>query len=211
MSHRATEGRRQLSGAYLPSATLSRAADVIGSIAVPAAFAYNLIVPQLQSARRQSVARRCAAYAFDSRRRRCRRDPVSRTRQGASAALRPSPFPREMSVRSRDRAVPSPRGGSAGSRWPLTSLNGRFRDECLNEHVFRGLPMARRTLAARLQCLPAAHQPLRSGPERVCSPVSTGPQPERLLVISEGKQGAGSMMKVSGVGTSSGCDSQTNR
>jgi hypothetical protein len=124
MSHRATEGRRQLSGAYLQSATLSRAADVIGSIAVPAAFAYNLIVPQLQSARRQSVARRCAADAFDWRRRRCRRDPVSRTRQGASAALRPSPYPQEMSVRSGDRAVPSPRGGSAGSRWPLTSLNG---------------------------------------------------------------------------------------
>lgn len=28
------------------------------------------------------------------------------------------------------------------------SLNGRFRDECLNEHVFRGLPMARRIIEA---------------------------------------------------------------
>ena len=25
----------------------------------------------------------------------------------------------------------------------VEGFNGRFRDECLNEHVFRGLPMAR--------------------------------------------------------------------
>jgi putative transposase len=30
----------------------------------------------------------------------------------------------------------------------VESLNGRFRDECLNEHVFRGLPMARRIVEA---------------------------------------------------------------
>ena len=30
----------------------------------------------------------------------------------------------------------------------VESLNGRFRDECLNEHVFRGLPMARRIIKA---------------------------------------------------------------
>jgi len=30
----------------------------------------------------------------------------------------------------------------------VESLNGRFRDECLNEHVFRGLPMARRIIQA---------------------------------------------------------------
>jgi len=30
----------------------------------------------------------------------------------------------------------------------IESLNGRFRDECLNEHVFRGLPMARRIIRA---------------------------------------------------------------
>ncbi|WP_191059400.1 integrase core domain-containing protein, partial [Geminicoccus harenae] len=28
----------------------------------------------------------------------------------------------------------------------VESLNGRFRDECLNEHVFRGLLMARRII-----------------------------------------------------------------
>jgi putative transposase len=30
----------------------------------------------------------------------------------------------------------------------VESLNGRFRDECLNEHVFRGLPMARQIIEA---------------------------------------------------------------
>lgn len=30
----------------------------------------------------------------------------------------------------------------------VESLNGRFRDECLNEHVFRSLPMARRIIEA---------------------------------------------------------------
>ena len=28
----------------------------------------------------------------------------------------------------------------------VEGFNGRFRDECLNEHVFRGLPMARRII-----------------------------------------------------------------
>ena len=30
----------------------------------------------------------------------------------------------------------------------LKNLNGYFRDECLNEHVFRGLPTARRIIEA---------------------------------------------------------------
>ena len=30
----------------------------------------------------------------------------------------------------------------------VESFNGRFRDECLNEHMFRGLPMARRIIEA---------------------------------------------------------------
>jgi putative transposase len=30
----------------------------------------------------------------------------------------------------------------------VQSFNGRFRDECVNEHVFRGLPMARRIIEA---------------------------------------------------------------
>jgi len=30
----------------------------------------------------------------------------------------------------------------------IESPNGRFRDECLNEHLFRGLPMARRIIEA---------------------------------------------------------------
>ena len=30
----------------------------------------------------------------------------------------------------------------------VESLNGHFRDECLNEHVFHGLPMARQVIEA---------------------------------------------------------------
>jgi hypothetical protein len=47
-------------------------------------------------------------------------------------------------------------------------------------------------MAPRLQCLPPAYQPRRAGPERVCSPVPTGPQPEPILAMSEGNKGAGS-------------------
>lgn len=53
----------------------------------------------------------------------------------------------------------------------VESLNGHFRDECLNEHVFRGLPMVRRIVEAwradRLQPPPAAFEPRRPHPERV--------------------------------------------
>jgi putative transposase len=42
----------------------------------------------------------------------------------------------------------------------VESLNGRFRDECLNEHVFRGLPTARRIIEAwRLDYNPASQHP----------------------------------------------------
>jgi len=42
----------------------------------------------------------------------------------------------------------------------VESLNGRFRDECLNEHVFYGLPRARRIIEAlRLDYNPASSHP----------------------------------------------------
>jgi len=48
----------------------------------------------------------------------------------------------------------------------VESLNGRFRDECLNEHVFRGLPMARRIIEAwRLDYNPASLHPSLYGIE----------------------------------------------
>ena len=79
----------------------------------------------------------------------------------------------------------------------VESLNGRFRDECLNEHVFQGLladgTPDHRGLADRLQCLPTSYQSRRVHSERVCNPISTGPQPQRILVISEGINGAGSI------------------
>jgi putative transposase len=42
----------------------------------------------------------------------------------------------------------------------VESLNGRFRDECLNEHVFHGWPMARRIVEAwRLDYNAASQHP----------------------------------------------------
>ena len=40
------------------------------------------------------------------------------------------------------------RAGKADPDAFIESLNGRFRDECLNVHVFHGLPMARRVIEA---------------------------------------------------------------
>jgi putative transposase len=75
----------------------------------------------------------------------------------------------------------------------VESVNGRFHDECLDEHVFRGLPMARRIAEAwRLDysaCRP--HTSLGDLAQTSLQPVSTGPQPERILVISEAVKGQG--------------------
>jgi hypothetical protein len=75
----------------------------------------------------------------------------------------------------------------------VESLNGRFRDECLNEHLFRGLPAARRIIEAmedRLQRPPPAHEPWRPYPKRVCNPVSKGSHREQSPVMNGGKLGA---------------------
>jgi len=72
----------------------------------------------------------------------------------------------------------------------VESLNGRFRDECLNEHMFRK-PAERspadRGMANGLQRPPVAYEPWRPHPERVCNPVQNGPQREQSPVMSGGK------------------------
>jgi hypothetical protein len=77
----------------------------------------------------------------------------------------------------------------------VQSLNGRFRDECLDEHVFRDLPMARRIIEAWHLDYTAWHPIPASAAchERVCSTVPNRPQSERILVMSEGfrRQGHG--------------------
>ncbi len=74
---------------------------------------------------------------------------------------------------------PFRRAAGAGPLWrrrrSVTQFRGTFqRDGGIFSPGFR---------------LPAAHLPRRSGPERVCSPVPAGPQPERVLVMSEGNKG----------------------
>ena len=42
----------------------------------------------------------------------------------------------------------------------VESLNGRFRDECLNEHLFRSLPAARQIIEEwRIDYNPASYRP----------------------------------------------------
>jgi transposase InsO family protein len=74
----------------------------------------------------------------------------------------------------------------------VESLNGRFRDECLNKHMFRNLPRAPadRGMEDGLQRPPAAHEPWRSHPKRVCNPDPQGPKRAQSPVMNEGKQGA---------------------
>ena len=66
----------------------------------------------------------------------------------------------------------------------VESLIGRFRDECLNEHVFHGLPMARRIIEAwRSITMPAGRTPasavwprrrLQPGPNRTTTGTDSG-------------------------------------
>jgi len=61
----------------------------------------------------------------------------------------------------------------------VESLNGRFRDECLNEHLFRGLQAARVIIEEWRSDYNARrpHTSLwRPHPKRVCNPVPGGPQ-----------------------------------
>jgi putative transposase len=75
------------------------------------------------------------------------------------------------------------------------SLNGRFRDECLNEHLFRGMAAARRIIEEwRIDYNERRpHEPARPYTERVCSPVQIGPQGEQSPVMNEGRSGATSV------------------
>lgn len=63
----------------------------------------------------------------------------------------------------------------------VESFNGRLRDECLNEHLFRSYrcPPGHRRMEDRLQSEPAPYEPRRAHPERICNPVRNGPQREQ--------------------------------
>ncbi|AIQ92961.1 Putative transposase [Methylobacterium oryzae CBMB20] len=80
----------------------------------------------------------------------------------------------------------------------VETLNGRLRDECLNEQLFRSLPAAR-TMAEvwRADCNTCRPHTSFGGlnPERICNPVRARPEPERAPVMNEGKQGARSPIR----------------
>ncbi len=85
----------------------------------------------------------------------------------------------------------------------VKTLNGRLRDECLNEHLFRSLPAARTIIEAwRVDyntCRP--HTSLGGlTPNAFANPVQAGPEPERPLVMNGGKQGQGQLRSARGVG-----------
>ncbi len=55
----------------------------------------------------------------------------------------------------------------------VESFNGRFRDECLNEHLFRSLRCStpdHRGMEDRLQPHPPTHEPERAHPSSLCNP-----------------------------------------
>ena len=71
----------------------------------------------------------------------------------------------------------------------VESFNGRFRDECLNEHLFGSLPAARRIIEAwrsRLQHDPPTHEPERAHPSSLCNPPHIGANGEQALIMNEG-------------------------
>src|SRR3954466_5569452 len=51
-------------------------------------------------------------------------------------------------------------------------------------------PPDHRGVEDRLQYQPAAHEPQRAHADRICSPPQQGPNPERTLLINEGKLGS---------------------
>ena len=78
----------------------------------------------------------------------------------------------------------------------VESLNGRFRDECLNETLFRGLAHARNVIdewRTDYNTERPPHEPRRAQTERVCSTVPSEPEPERSLVMKGDKPGARSL------------------
>jgi hypothetical protein len=58
----------------------------------------------------------------------------------------------------------------------VESFNGRFRDECLNEHLFSSLTAARRIIehGGRLQHRTPTHELGRAHPSCVCNPPKQG-------------------------------------
>ncbi|MBK9080941.1 MAG: transposase [Rhizobiales bacterium] len=64
----------------------------------------------------------------------------------------------------------------------VASLNGRFRDERLDEHSFRGLRMARRII-----------ETWRVDPQQVRHPVQTGLQAAPILAMNGSNQEARSV------------------
>lgn len=62
----------------------------------------------------------------------------------------------------------------------VESFNGRLRDECLNEHLFRSYRHAREIIADwRIDYNLHRHEPRRAHTERICIPVQNGPQREQ--------------------------------
>ena len=107
------------------------------------------------------------------------------------------PASQAMPRRQQERGVARHRiaPGKPQQNGSVESFNGRFRDERLNEHLFGGLPAARRTIEAlRSYCNTTrpTHEPERARPSSLCNPPRTGANGEQALLMNEGTSGAGS-------------------
>ena len=70
----------------------------------------------------------------------------------------------------------------------VESFNGRFRDECLNEHLFRSLVSARRIIEAWRTDYNHSrpHTSLNGLPSSLCNPPRAAAYGGRILLLNEG-------------------------
>ena len=72
----------------------------------------------------------------------------------------------------------------------IESVNGRFRDGYLNEHLFGGLPAARRIIEAR-RANDTIHEPAPAHASNLCYPAQIAANGEQALLMNEATLGAG--------------------
>ena len=106
--------------------------------------------------------------------------PCSPAPRGGSAAPRPSPYPRERSARSHDRAARLPRGRSADSRLPPTRSRSSWSRSPVSDRGTAGTGSGSRATGCRLRCQHRWH------------PIARPCLAQRIRIPDSGRRGPGS-------------------